>query len=128
MNEVGDFKKRRSISPWFIYVRQSNRAVSEMGLQTAAHETIALVNDLSAYSSIVVSTAVALLLSTKCQSRSSVLSTPGPLRERYGTQDVGHITFRLIFCFIYKVLLWSLFTGLYPVAHKHPHLTAVCCH
>ena len=37
------------------------------------------------------------------QSHSSALSTPAPLRERCGMQDIGHIAFRLRFVLIYKV-------------------------
>ena len=62
-------------------------------------------NVLSEYSPTAVSTTEGpyLSLSPACQSHFSVLSIPAPLRERCGTQDVGHIAFRLILCLIHKV-------------------------
>lgn len=65
-------------------------------------------NDLSGYC-CVHNSGPYLPLVSACHSHSSVLSIPAPLRQRCGTEDVGHIAFRLIFCLIYKVFTFATF-------------------
>lgn len=83
--------------------------------------------DLSGYSSVGVhvhNSGPYPSLSSACQSHSTMLSIPAPLRERCGTQDIGHVAFRLRFCLIYK--LFTLVASRWILLADTQTLTRYC--